>query len=299
MGGTVSQPAGMLAWNPESPWRLWPDVMAADLPTAPPADAPDKGGCKERLKQAQKRLKKEHDKLYASKTHAVLAIFQAYDAAGKDGTIRRVAYRLDPAAVEVNAFKAPTELERQHDFLWRCARVLPPKGKLGFFNRSYYEEVLTVRVNPGFLQGQYPHQELDLTALWQERFDAINAFERHLVTSGTRVLKFWLNVSRDEQRQRFLDRLNEPEKQWKFNPNDLRVARQRSEHDQALTHMLNATSTAHAPWFVIPADHKPYMRWQCTQLVADAMEALRLEYPPVDSETRENTDRFRQQLETD
>lgn len=241
-------------------------------------------GSSARLKKARKQLEPLQQVLFAGKQYSVLCIFQAMDAAGKDGTIREVFSGLDPTGVRVSAFKRPTSLESGHDFLWRTSRQLPRRGIIGIFNRSYYEEVLTVRVHPQYLNTQYPGGAPDIEKLWPARYQAIREHERHLATANTLILKFWLHVSAKEQAQRFRDRINEEHKRWKFSSRDVLEAGFREKYDQAIIKMLNETSRPWAPWFVIPADNKPYMRHQVAEIIHQAMSDLPLEYPQPDVE---------------
>lgn len=246
----------------------------------------DKKALKKALKATREQIEPHQRALYAGKQYSVLAIFQALDAAGKDGSIREVFFGIDPAGIEVSAFKKPTDLELRHDFLWRTTRKLPEKGKLGVFNRSYYEEVLTVKVHPEFLNAQYPAGVPDLEQLWQNRYEAIRAHEAHLAASGTLVLKFWLDVSRKEQARRFLSRIQVPEKQWKFSARDVTESGFRDDYDRAVVDMINETSRPNAPWFVIPADNKHYMRWQIAEIMHQALAGLNPGYPQQDEEDR-------------
>lgn len=253
-----------------------------DAPTAP--NAPPGGKqLKQRLKSLTKEFAELQRKLYAHDKYALLLIFQAMDAAGKDSTIRAVTRGVNPAGFQVFSFKQPSHLELDHDFLWRSARRLPERGRIGIFNRSYYEETLVVRVHPEFLEGQkLPHQP-DLDTLWQQRYQSIIEHERHLVNNGTVILKFWLNVSREEQKNRFLSRLDEPEKYWKFSGGDLRERGLWNRYMQAYEGMLNATSTEFAPWYAIPADNKPWMRMQVAQIIVETLRNMNLAYPSADT----------------
>jgi len=257
-------------------------------------------GINSKLKKIRKQLEPLQEALYAGKQFSVLCIFQAMDAAGKDGTIREVFSGLDPAGVRVAAFKRPTPLELSHDFLWRTSLQLPRRGELGIFNRSYYEEVLAVRVHPEFLAAQYPGGVPETGPLWAARYQAIREHERHLATANTVILKFWLHVSPQEQAQRFLDRIEEEDKRWKFSARDVVEAGFRSDYDMAMLDMLNETSRPWAPWFVIPADHKPYMRYQVASIIHHALSDLPLEYPQPDvkdsSEMDEIAARLREQI---
>ena len=220
------------------------------------------------------------NQLYASNRHALLLVFQAMDAAGKDSTIRAVTTGVNPAGFQVFSFKAPSPEELDHDFLWRTARRLPERGRIGIFNRSYYEEVLVVRVHPGFLDGQrLPRRPDDLGELWEERYRSILEHERHLASNGVVILKFWLNISREEQARRFVRRIDRPDKNWKFSARDLRERARWDEYMMAYQDALNATSRSWAPWYAIPADSKPFMRLAVAELIRDQLAALDLDYP--------------------
>lgn len=264
------------------------DTRVADLACVPPGEI-DPEREKQRRLDAVERIRTVQKRIQAGKQYAVLLLFQAYDAAGKDGTIRRLCRGLDPGALSVSAFRKPSRREIRHDFLWRTSRKLPERGTIGVFNRSYYEEVLTVRVNPAFLAAQYPGpgqipETAGSAAFWEQRFRAIREHERHLAASRTLVLKFWLNVSVEEQRRRFLSRLETPEKQWKFSAYDVEQSLLRESFDSALEPMLNQTSRPWAPWFSIPADNKPYLRAEVAEITATALEALDADYPEAEIE---------------
>ncbi len=265
--------------------------------TAPPEGAPGKKACKKRLAELREELQDLQKILYAHDRHAILLVFQAMDAAGKDGTIRAVFEGVNPAGCQVFSFKAPSALERDHDFLWRTAKRLPERGRIGIFNRSYYEEVLVVRVNPHFLDGQQLPSDVDREKLWEHRFESIRDHEKHLRRNGTVVRKFFLNVSKDEQRRRFLSRLEEPEKNWKFSTGDLRERGHWDAYQQAYEAMLNATSTDGAPWYAIPADDKAWMRVCVAEVLVDTLRSLDLHYPAVDGEVATNLEQLRAQLE--
>jgi PPK2 family polyphosphate:nucleotide phosphotransferase len=236
------------------------------------------------LEQFKQELATVQQVLYASDTWSVLLIFQALDAAGKDGTIKHVMSGVDPQGCQVFSFKQPSAEELRHDFLWRCARALPERGRIGIFNRSYYEEVLVVRVHPALLAAQHlPPGTATGAKLWNERYEDINAFERHLVRNGTQVLKFFLHVSKEEQRRRFLDRLDRPDKQWKFSAADVAERSHFEEYQTAYEEALTATSTQWAPWYVVPADHKPAMRALVGGIVVHAIDQLDLRYPELDA----------------
>ena len=239
----------------------------------------DKPQGEKRLEKARVRMRDLQEKLYAQDEWALLVIFQAMDGAGKDSTIEHVMSGLNPAGCQVFSFKAPSAEELDHDFLWRTTRCLPERGRIGVFNRSYYEEVLVVRVHPEFLEGQKLPQGLVTDRIWTERFEDINAFERYVTRQGVAVLKFFLNVSREEQRRRFLARLDEPEKNWKFSVEDVAKRAQWDKYMAAYEDMVAHTSTAHAPWHVIPADKKWFMRVTVAETIIAAMEALDLKFP--------------------
>jgi PPK2 family polyphosphate:nucleotide phosphotransferase len=241
----------------------------------------------ERLGRGRQRMIALHERLYAQDTWAVLLIFQAMDAAGKDSAIKHVMSGLNPQGTQVFSFKRPSDEELDHDFLWRTTKALPERGRIGIFNRSYYEEVLVVRVHPEFLDKQHLPASVVTRQLWDERFEDINAFERHLARSGTLVLKFFLNVSKKEQRRRLLARLDEPAKNWKFQASDLDERKLWDDYMAAYEDVLSNTSRRHAPWFVIPADHKWFTRVAIAEVVVDALERLDLRFPKVPKSQRE------------
>jgi len=236
-------------------------------------------------------------RLYASDSYSILLVFQAMDAAGKDSTIRAVMSGVDPAGCEVFSFKQPNSEELDHDFLWRTAKSLPERGRIGIFNRSYYEEVLAVRVHPEYLDRQKLPFHVELEELWQQRYESIRDHEKHLARNGTVVLKFWLNVSHEEQRNRFLSRLDEPEKNWKFSPGDVEESRRWEDYMSAYEDLLNATSRPWAPWFAIPADDKPYARLQVAKIIVESMETLNLRYPEVSLKHLEEIKEMRKLLD--
>jgi len=264
-----------------------------------PADT-GKFGSKEdgktRLTQGIARLRELQDRLYAQDRWAVLLIFQAMDAAGKDSTIEHVMSGVNPQGTQVFSFKSPSAEELDHDFMWRTNRCLPERGRIGIFNRSYYEEVLIVRVHPGILAGQKVPSELLGDRIWKQRYEDINAFERYLARNGTLIRKFFLNVSKEEQRNRFLARLDDPEKNWKFAVGDVKEREHWDEYMEAYEDMIAATSTEHAPWYVIPADRKWFMRMAVADAVVEALEGLKLEYPTVDEEKRKELEEARKLL---
>ena len=229
------------------------------------------------------------EKLWAGKAYAILILFQGLDASGKDGTIKHVMSEVNPQGCSVVSFKAPSFEEQQHHFLWRPVRHLPPRGHIALFNRSYYEEVLVVRVHPEFLENQWvapPLKGKPDNAFWEDRFDQINRFETRLVDSGTVVLKFFLHVSREEQRKRFIARLTNQEKLWKFSPRDYEERAYWDDYMRAYEAMLSATSSQAAPWYVIPADHKWFARAAIADIIAARMQDLKLEFPSVSADNR-------------
>jgi PPK2 family polyphosphate:nucleotide phosphotransferase len=282
----------------ESPYRVPFDgsFRIAEAPTTV-AGAPGKKEQKERLGELADELDELQRRLYASGRWAVLLIFQALDAAGKDGTIRAVLRKVDPAGCRVHSFKEPSPEELDHDFLWRTTLRLPPRGTLGVFNRSYYEEVLAVRVHPEFLAAQgLPHRP-PLDALWEERFQSIRDHERHLARNGTLILKFWLNVSPEEQRQRFLSRLEEPEKHWKFAVKDVAERDHFAAYLAAYEEALAATSRPWAPWYALPADDKPTLRVLVADILVESLRALDLCYPEVSAADAARFEEMRARLE--
>lgn len=236
-------------------------------------------------------------RLYANDRYSVLLIFQALDAAGKDGTIRAVLTGVNPVGCQVYAFKAPNSEELDHDFMWRVQRALPERGRIGVWNRSHYEEVLVVRVHPNFLDGQrLPYRPKNLADLWTERYESINAAEKHWARSGTIVLKFFLNVSQKEQHARFADRMNDPDAHWKFNAGDFEESTKWDEYMAAYQDALRATSKPWAPWYAIPADSKSYMRRTVAEIVVKTIKQLDLPYPTLPPKAQAELERVRARL---
>lgn len=255
-----------------------------DAPTQPPKKAPDKETCKLLLAERVEELAELQKALYANDHRSILLVFQAMDAAGKDSTIRAVLSGVDPTGCQVTSFKQPSTLELDHDFLWRSTLALPERGRIGVFNRSYYEEVLVVKVHPEYLASQrLPKRPKDMDTFWDARYESIRDYEKHLARNGTVILKFWLNVSKEEQRQRFLARLDEPEKNWKFNSGDVSERARWKDYMHAYEDALNATSRAHAPWYAIPADDKAYMRLTVAEIIVDTLKKLDPQYPTLDA----------------
>lgn len=233
------------------------------------------------LKTGVEELSEVQELLWASGRYALLVVFQAIDAAGKDSTIKHVMSGVNPQGVQVVSFKQPSSEELAHDFLWRISNALPERGQIGIFNRSHYEEVVALRVHPEWLAKQELPPGPRGGRFWKERFGDINAFERHLDRNGTKIVKFFLHVSRDEQKRRFLARLNRPEKQWKFSASDLPERARWDEYMQAYEDAITATSTRWAPWYVIPADHKPVMQAMVARILVDKIQSLELSWPEV------------------
>ena len=242
----------------------------------------DKKDAKTMLAEGIARLAELQERLYAEDRWSVLIVLQAMDAAGKDSIIKHVMSGINPQGCEVHAFKQPSAEELQHDFLWRVAQRLPTNGRIGIFNRSHYEEVLTVRVHEELLARQKLPKRLIGKDIWQQRFDDIRAFERHLARNGTLILKFFLNVSREEQRRRFLDRIDEPAKRWKFSMNDVSERMLWDKYMHAYDDLIGQTSTPEAPWFVVPADNKWFTRLVVVGALVQEMQALDLDYPKVE-----------------
>ncbi len=237
------------------------------------------GNNKKRLKEAVKEFSIQQQALHASDRHAVLLVFQGMDAAGKDSTIRAVTKGVNPAGCQVFGFKKPSQKELDHDFMWRTNAAMPERGRIGIFNRSHYEEVLVVRVHPEILDYQQLPESVDRETIWEDRFESICNQEKHLAKNGTVILKFWLNVSKDEQKKRFLARLDDPSKHWKFNPGDIKERQCWDEYMEAYDALLKATSREWAPWYAIPADSKPYMRATIAEIIVAALKSIGLKYP--------------------
>ena len=247
----------------------------------------DKPRAKEALASGVEALAGLQDMLYAQDRWSVLLIFQAMDAAGKDGTIKHVMSGVNPQGCQVSSFKAPTSLDLDHDFLWRCIKELPERGRIGIFNRSYYEETLVVRVHPEFLAGQKLPPEVVTKKIWDERFQDIRSFERYLHRNGTIVRKFFLHVSKKEQQKRFLERLDNPEKNWKFSANDAKERGFWDDYMEAYEDTIRETATEDSPWYVVPADNKWFTRTVVAAAVIDALASLNLHYPKVNAAKRQ------------
>ena len=242
----------------------------------------DKAEAKQMLQQGIEQLSDLQERLYASDRWSVLVVLQAMDAAGKDSVIKHVMSGLNPQGVEVHSFKEPSAEELDHNFLRRAGIRLPERGRIGIFNRSYYEEVLVVRLHPELLERQRLPDGLAGKDIWQHRFDDIRNFERHLARNGTRILKFFLHVSKEEQRKRFLDRIDEPSKRWKFSMNDVTERKRWDDYQGAFEDMIRQTSRPEAPWFVVPADHKWFTRMVVAGALVQELQALGLDFPKVE-----------------
>jgi PPK2 family polyphosphate:nucleotide phosphotransferase len=251
----------------------------------------------EALQEGIARTAELQDKLYAQNNWALLLIFQAMDAAGKDGAIKHVMSGVNPQGCEVHSFKVPSEEELQHDFLWRSYRVLPERGHIGVFNRSYYEEVLVVRVHPEILKTQRTPPSLLTDRIWDERFEDICCLEQHMARSGTLIRKFFLHLSRQEQKKRFLKRLEEPEKNWKFSASDVRERKCWDDYQEAYEDMIRNTAKKHAPWYIVPADNKWFTRLVISTVIVDTLESLDLQYPKVEADKKKELVAARKQLE--
>lgn len=284
---------------PDSPYRV---PFDGTFKIASASTTPQTSGSLHKGKHRRNRtedLNKLQRVLAAGDKHAVLLVFQAMDAAGKDSTIRSVMQGVDPAGCQVFSFKKPSNLELDHDFLWRTTCRLPERGRIGIFNRSQYEEVLVVRVHPKILTYQKLPDTIDLNTIWDERLASIRQQEEHLARNGTVILKFFLNVSKDEQKRRFLSRLDEPEKNWKFEPKDVVERRHWDDYMAAYEEALNATSRPWAPWFAIPADNKSYMRARVADIIIETLQSIGLKYPEPSVEDRAEFEASRQELNDD
>jgi len=243
------------------------------------------------------KLAKYQDMLYAQNTYALLVILQGMDTSGKDGTIRHVMSGVNAQGTQVYSFKAPSAEELDHDFLWRSAKALPERGRICIFNRSYYEEVLVVRVHPALLQAQRLPPGADGKRLWTQRYEDINQFERYLVRNGIVILKFFLHLSKAEQRRRLLARIDTPDKNWKFSPNDVKERRYWDDYTDAYQEALNHTSTEWAPWYIVPADHKWFTRTVIADVIVARLKRLKLSYPQINSAARQQLKKAKKLLE--
>jgi PPK2 family polyphosphate:nucleotide phosphotransferase len=271
----------------------------ADARTQPPEDFDGKKESKARLKDFVDELDELQRVLYATDRDAILLVFQAMDAAGKDGTIRAVLRGVNPAGCQVFSFKQPSPLDLDHDFLWRTARLLPERGLIGIFNRSYYEEVLIVRVHPEYLEGQKLPHRVTGDGFWADRYASIRDHERHLARNGTVILKFWLNVSKDEQKARFLSRIDEPEKNWKFSVSDVHEREHFDDYLNAYEDVIRNTATRRAPWYVVPADRRWFTRLVVASAVIEAIASVDPAYPVLNAQLRQQLQVARAALEAE
>lgn len=262
-------------------------------------DSDEKPKAQEALATGVELLAELQEKLWAQDRWAVLIIFQAMDAAGKDGAIKHVMSGVNPQGCEVTSFKAPSAEELDHDFLWRCAQRLPERGRIGIFNRSYYEETLVVRVHQNFLAGQKLPDDLQTKNIWKRRFRDITHFERYLTHNGILVLKFFLHVSKEEQQKRFLARIDDPSKNWKFSLNDVREREHWDDYMDAYEQTIRHTASKYAPWYVVPADNKWFTRLVVAAAIVENMNALDLEYPKLDEDQLKGLEEARKSLATD
>jgi len=255
---------------------------------------------REKLQSDIGRMAELQDVLYAQNSFSVLLIFQAMDAAGKDGAIKHVMSGVNPQGCQVYSFKAPSSEELDHTYLWRCMKALPERGRIGIFNRSYYEEVLVVRVHPGILESQrLPEKMKNSEKIWRRRYEEINEFEKYLTQNGTVVLKFFLHVSKKEQKERFLKRINTPEKNWKFSFNDVKEREHWDDYMNAYEEMCNHTSTDWAPWHIIPADHKWFTRTAVADIIVSKLKSLDLKYPTLSEEHKQELMKAKEVLEAE
>jgi PPK2 family polyphosphate:nucleotide phosphotransferase len=284
-----------------APYRVEPGRKVR-LPKDFPSDAPGAFGkadakrAKETLEGGVSLLADYQERLAAQDTYGVLVVIQAIDAAGKDGTIRHVMSGVNPQGVEVSSFKVPSAEEQDHDYLWRYSRRLPSRGSIGIFNRSYYEEVLVVRVHPEFLNFEKLPASSKRGDMWQRRFREINDWEHYLSDQGFKIVKLFLNVSKEEQRRRFLDRIDEPEKNWKFSAADVKERARWDDYQKAFSEVLSNTSTPWAPWYVVPADDKPYARLVAAGAIANALVEINPQYPKPTAEAKAALEEARKEL---
>ena len=251
------------------------------------------------LQECVVELADAQDRLYAADSWSLLVIFQAMDAAGKDGTIKHVMSGINPQGCQVHSFKKPSEEELDHDFLWRCVKALPERGRIGIFNRSYYEEVLVVKVHPELLKYQRLPDAKPTKEFWSGRYKDIRKFEKHLERNGTRVVKIFLNVSKDEQKRRFLERINDPKKQWKFSASDIKERQSWDDYMEAYESLLNETSSKEAPWYVVPADQKWLCRAIVSRILVQTVDGLNAKYPQASEEQLASLEECRKQLEAE
>ena len=272
-------------------------IQLKDYDPASTGEFRDRSEAQKKLEEDIARLAGLQDVLYAQDRYALLIIFQGIDTAGKDGAIKHVMSGVNPQGVQVFAFKTPSAEERDHDFLWRHMKDLPERGRIGIFNRSYYEEVLVARVHPELLQAEQIPPEARTKDIWKHRYEDINNVERYLVRNGILVMKFFLHLSKKEQKRRLLDRIDTPGKNWKYSSTDVEERRYWSDYMRAYEDMLNHTSTAWAPWYIVPADHKWFTRTVIADLIISKLKSLRLSYPTVSKEHKAELKKAKQMLE--
>jgi PPK2 family polyphosphate:nucleotide phosphotransferase len=281
-------------------FRVQPDqrlrVAALDTADTSPFTDEDAANAKKMQAKLSKRLYDLTEVLYAQDRYSLLLVFQAMDAAGKDSAIKHVMRGLDPKATQVYSFKAPSDEELDHDYMWRCLKCMPERGRIGVFNRSYYEEVLVVRVHPELVERQHIPDKLVTKHIWKERFEDIRNIEQYLCRNGTVIRKFYLNVSRGEQRRRFLARLDDPAKNWKFSLNDVDERLKWKDYMRAYEEAIRATSTKSAPWYVIPADNKWFSRLAVAEVIIETLESLDLHFPKIDARKRRELNTARRRL---
>ncbi|WP_353933114.1 polyphosphate kinase 2 family protein [Okeanomitos corallinicola TIOX110] len=284
------------------PFIVYPGVKISlqdDYNPSYKAEFHEKADARKKLKAGIKELANYQDVLYAQNTYALLIIFQAMDAAGKDSTIKHVMSGINPQGCQVFSFKSPSDEELDHDYLWRSMKALPERGRIGIFNRSYYEELLIVRVHREILEKQQLPYIPSGDKIWQQRFEEINNFEKYLVNNGIVILKFFLNVSKQEQKQRFLERIESPEKNWKFSASDVRERGFWNDYMMAYNQIFNNTSTEYAPWYIIPADRKWFTRLVVSDIICNKLKALNLQYPSLSEEDKQRLVEAKKILETE
>jgi PPK2 family polyphosphate:nucleotide phosphotransferase len=275
------------------------ELSLSELPTKIKDVYEDKKDYRELLEEFREEIDELQNTMYAHDRYGLLLIFQAMDAAGKDGTIRHVMSGVNPHGLEIYSFKKPSDLELDHDFMWRTTRCLPQRGRIGIFNRSYYEEVLVVRVHSKILTDyqRIPKEHTqDLDQVWEERFEDIRNLEKYAHRNGIHVLKFFLNISKEEQRDRFLARIDTPSKNWKFSEGDVKERGYWDDYMRCYEAAINATAAPHAPWYVIPADDKKNMRLMVSQVILDKLNAMEMHYPKVDEERKAELEQYREVL---
>ncbi|MEA5596305.1 polyphosphate kinase 2 family protein [Rivularia sp. UHCC 0363] len=273
--------------------------LKKDYDTTFTTDFHDKGDAKIKLEKDIERLAKYQNVLYAQNTYALLIIFQAMDAAGKDSTIKHVMSGINPQGCQVFSFKQPSSEELDHDYLWRSVKALPERGRIGIFNRSYYEEVLIARVHPELLEKQQLPKSVMGNHIWKQRFEEINNFEKYLVNNGIIVIKFFLNVSKEEQKKRFMERIELPEKNWKFSTSDVQERAHWDDYMNAYEDVFRHTSSELAPWYIIPADHKWFTRMVVANIICSKLKELKLNYPTVTEEHYSNILQAKEILEAE